>query len=283
MSTTLVVGATGTTGTEVTRLLRAAGADALAASRRAQGPGAVRFDWTDPATFRAALDGVERAYLVAPVDVLDPVPIVRPFLDQAVRGGLRRAVLLSSSAVSPAETGYGGLQRLVTEQVPEGIVLRPSWFMQNFVSAHPIAQGLRDGRVETATGDGRVAFVDARDIAAVAAHLLLADHAETADLIVTGPEALGYAEVCTLVSRLTGRDVRHVAVPPSALAARISADGVPRDYAEFLAGLDVGIAHGSEDRVSDVVARVLGRPPRSVPAFLIEHQALLRAGRPGGR
>ena len=52
---------------------------------------------------------------------------------------------------------------MVRSTMPEWTVVRPSWFMQNFAGDHLVAQGVCDGEIVTATGDGRVAFVDAAE------------------------------------------------------------------------------------------------------------------------
>jgi uncharacterized protein YbjT (DUF2867 family) len=80
-------------------------------------------------------------------------------------------------ALPEGTPGLGAVHSLVRMTTPEWTVLRPSWFMQNF----------------TATGNGRVAFIDAADIAAVAQHVL------------TGPEALSYADAAEILTRQTAR------------------------------------------------------------------------------
>ncbi|TMU89589.1 NmrA family NAD(P)-binding protein [Streptomyces sp. DASNCL29] len=278
--TVLVLGATGNTGSAVLRMVRAEGARALAATRRPETAAAagvadaVRFDWHDPAGHAAALRGVDRLYLVAPLGVAEPLPVVEPFLKAAVAQGVRRAVLLSSSAVDEADTGLGALHTLVRRTVPEWAVLRPSWFMQNFTGDHPVAQAIRgDGEIVSATGDGRVAFVDATDIAAVATRALLDDRPHDTEHVITGPEALGYAEAARVVAEVSGRPVRHTAVATGELTERLRATGLPPEFAAFLAGLDEDIRHGAEDRTTDTVERVTGRPPRSFRAFAEAHRA----------
>jgi hypothetical protein len=83
--------------------------------------------------------------------------------------------------------------------------LRPSWFMQNFTGDHPVAGGVRAGELVTATGDGRLGFVDAADIAAVAVRALTDPVAHDTDHVLTGPEALSYADAAAVVTRHTGR------------------------------------------------------------------------------
>jgi uncharacterized protein YbjT (DUF2867 family) len=263
----LVVGATGTTGSRVAAFLAGRGVPARLATRAPHSAKQVRFDWADPGTHAPALRGTSAVYLVAPVGVADPVPLVEPFLEEAVRQGVRRVVQLSSSAVPEGAPGLGAIHSLVRETVPEWAVLRPSWFMQNFTGEHLVAQGVRTGEIVTATGEGRVAFIDAADIAAVAGHALIDQIPHNTEHILTGPEALSYADAAAIVAKRIGRPVRHRAVTVAELARRITDYGIPADFAALLAALDEDIGNGSEDRVTGTVERVTGRPARSFQAF----------------
>ncbi|NJP88596.1 NmrA family NAD(P)-binding protein [Nonomuraea sp. FMUSA5-5] len=260
MSGVLVLGATGTTGSRVAAFLRGRGVPVRTASRRGD-PRHVRFDWTERETYAPALRRVSAVYLVGPVGVADPVPFVEPFLEEAVRQGVRRVVQLSSSAVPEGAPGLGEVHRLVRTTVPEWAVLRPSWFMQNFTGPS-LELRERDGDLLSATGKGRVAFIDAGDIAAVAGHALTDERSHDTDHVLTGPEALSYDDVAALLTERHGRPVRHRAVPVEELAGHFAQRGLSPEYAALLAALDDDIRGGAEDRVTDTVERVTGRPPR---------------------
>ena len=274
----LVLGATGNTGGALVQLLKASGTPLRTAARGvlAGSPDHVRFVWDDRRTHGPAVAGVERLYLVAPVGAADPLPLVKPFLAEALAGGLQRVVLLSSSAVKPGDPGLGQIDALVRATVPEWAILRPSWFMQNFVGDHPLADGIRSrGEIVTATGDGRLPFVDARDIAATAAALLRADSIVCSEHLVTGPQALSYADAAALVSEMMGRPVRHVAITEEALTQRLITAGYEAAFASALAGLDADIRAGRQAQITDTVQRLTGQPPRSLRDFIAEHRELL--------
>jgi uncharacterized protein YbjT (DUF2867 family) len=154
--------------------------------------------------------------------------------------------------------------------MPEWTVLQPSWFMQNFTGDHLVARDVRDGEIVTATGDGKVAFVDATDIAAVAGCALIDDDAHNTEHLLTGPEALSYTEAAEILTRQTGRTIRHRSVPAQEAARRIAAHGIPAEFAQVLAAMDVAISAGAEDRVTDTVERVTGRPARNFRIFASE-------------
>ncbi|CAL9500785.1 NAD(P)H-binding protein [Streptomyces sp. enrichment culture] len=281
--TILVIGATGTTGSRTAAGLTAAGHRVRAAGRRAKpvaGAEPVAFDWYDPATHPAALDGADRVYLVPPVGDPDPAAVMLPFLRQARAAGVRRAVLLSSSAVPAGGPAVGAVHQALPGLFEQWAVLRPSWFMQNFTGTHTHARGIRDeGVVRTAAGDGRVGFVDAGDIAAVAVRALTDARVPGTDLVLTGPETLSHDDIAAIATEVTGRPVVHRRLSVEQLAEHLAGE-VPARFAELLAGLDRAIAAGAEDRVTDTVRRVTGRAPRSFRAHF-EAEAEAEARRHG--
>ncbi|MFE7073471.1 NmrA family NAD(P)-binding protein [Streptomyces sp. NPDC057620] len=268
----LVLGATGTTGGRVVSRLAGEGHRVKAAGRRAtpvDGAEAVRFDWYDPATYAGALDGADRVYLVAPLDSATPADVMLPFLRQARASGVRRAVLLSSSAIPAGGPAVGQVHQALPGLFDEWAVLRPSWFMQNFTGDHMHARSVREeGIIVTAAGEGRVAFVDADDIAAVAVHALTDVRVPGTDLVITGPQALSHTEVATVLTEVTGRTVAHRPLTYEGMRDRLAAS-MPLEYAAMLAGMDRANAEGAEDRTTDTVRRLTGREPHTFRAHAL--------------
>lgn len=259
--TVLVIGGTGTVGSRLVTFPRERGAPVRIASRTDPGdPDWTRFDWHDPATHGPALDGVRRAFVLGPLGEVDPRPVVVPFLERA---GLERVALLGSSAVGTGEPGPGLLHEPVRDLAGVGTVLRPSWFLQNFLGAHHVAEGVRRGEIVSATGSGRIAFVDAADIAAVAGHVLTDDVERPGDAVLTGPEALSFADAAAILTAALGRPVVHRAVEGAELTAVHVDGGLDPGFAALLAGLDEAIAAGAEDRVTSTVRDITGREPRT--------------------
>ncbi|MDC3961450.1 NmrA family NAD(P)-binding protein [Polyangium jinanense] len=274
----LITGGTGNTGRRIAARLGELGVSARVASRAASGSDHVVFDWADPSTHAPALSGVDRVYLIAPGMVEDPSTLMLPFLERALASGVGRFVLLSSSAIPEGAPGLGTVDRFLRERAPGFAILKPSWFMQNFVEPrHPHAASLiGEGKVVTSTGAGRVGFVDADDIAEVAVRALVDETSHDTAHVITGPEALTYAEVAAILERVTGRPMRHEHVDDDEARRRLTAAGMPEPYAALLVGLDIAIRDGAEDRVTDTVLRVTGRAPRSFEAFARAHARVFR-------
>lgn len=268
MREVLVIGATGTTGSRVVDFLRERDVPTRSATRAPRATGQVRFDWADRESHAPALRGASAVYLVAPIGEIDPVPLVEPFLAEALRQDVRRVVLLSSSAMEEGAPPLGELHGLVRATVPEWAVLRPSWFMQNFTGDHPAGVGVRTGEIVSATADARVAFVDAGDIAAVAGHALTDEVPHNTAHVLTGPESVSYAEAAEIIGKWTGTPVRYRPLSTEDFTRHLAASGLPVEFAAFLAALDEDVRGGSEDRVTDTVERVTGRPPRGFREFV---------------
>ena len=271
MATFLVLGATGKTGSRVTHRLLQAGHSVRTAARSPQPPGGrsqpVLFDWSDPGSHEAALAGVEAVYIVPPAFVVDVAPPIGAFVERARQAGVARAVLLSARGVDAddslplrqAELGLlaSGL---------EAAIVRPSWFNQNF-SEGVFAAGVRQGVLSAPAGDGLEPFIDAEDIAEVAASLLQSPALGGAAYDLSGPEALSFAQAAAVIGQRLGRPVRYEDVAPADYLAGAIAAGLPPDYAELLGVLFALNRSGADAGLSDGVEQVLGRPARSLAAW----------------
>ena len=161
----------------------------------------------------------------------------------------------------------GEVHAYLEHEAPEWTVLRPTWFMQNFSEQQHRATISREGTIYSATGDGRVPFIDADDIAAVAVEALTREAAFNCDLVLTGPAALSYDAVAELIGASVGKPVRHVKLTREQLITRLEGSGMPNSYAAILADMDVAIASGAEDRISGAVEAATGRPPQGFESF----------------
>lgn len=270
----LVTGGTGKTGRRVVAGLREAGERPRIASRTPKAAGEIRFNWQDPASFEGAFHGVGAVYLVAPTDTFDSIGAMQPALEFARKAGVSRFVLLSASSLEEGGAMMGAVHGWLRENAPEWAVLRPSWFMQNFSEGQHLAPIRDESAVFSATGDGRIGFIDAADIAKCAVALLRAEKIENSDYILTGPEALSYDDIAAVFSRHLGRNIAHRRLDVAGIAGRFEGLGFPADYAQTLAGMDEVISTGAEDRTTDNLRKITGQAGASVDDFVARHAAV---------
>lgn len=272
----LVTGATGNVGTPLVGLLVEAGVPFKALvrdpgrARDSLGPEVelVRGDFAEPATLEAAFDGAEILFLLNGDPELEGRAI-----DVAHRSGVRRVVKQSALAVGFEPPPF---HRRIEEQLERSGLgythLRPNAFVQSLAGYLPalIDAG---GTFCLPAGDGRVGWVDTRDIAAVAFHALTEDRHEGTAYPITGPESLSMVEVAEKVSGVIGRRIRYEDVPTGLAYQAMVARGLPAPFAGFLIGFYAAVREGSHDVVTGTVAEVTGRPPYPFDSFVREHSA----------
>jgi uncharacterized protein YbjT (DUF2867 family) len=248
----LVTGATGTIGRRVVDALRASGHDVRPASRTSPCP----FDWGDPDSWPAALDGVQAMFLMAP----DDVPVEPDFVKLAADTGVERVVLLSSGAIEEMhDERLLEAERLVKESGINWTILRSSWFDQNFDEGF-FQPGVMAGAVCMPVGDVRQVFVDAEDVGAVAAVALTADGHAGNTYAVTGPRALTFAEAVATIGEAIGRPLTFDG-STSAYVAMLVEVGMPQEQADLIASTFDGLRSRGDDEPTDTVRRLTGKEP----------------------
>lgn len=267
----VVTGATGKTGRRVARLLEEAGSSVVRASRSSAAP----FDWDDPRTWEPVLRGARAAYIV-PAERPLAVP---KFVSLARLVGLEQVVLLSARGVTTP--GYYDEQEvmarpfLVAEQAvrESGLrytVLRPGWFSQNFNEGE-FRAAVEGGELALPTGDGRAAFIDAHDIAAVACAVLAdTQRYHGAELELTGPSAVSMEAAAALISAVSGREVRYRGISADEYRAGLLQAGFSEHDANLATIALSPIRSGREGETTSAVKDVLGRDATDFSSFVTQ-------------
>lgn len=276
----LVMGATGTIGSEVVRQLAARGEKVRALTRepdRARVPSGVEpalGHHRDRATVEAAMKGVEAAFLVGVLGP-DDADHDRNLVEAARAAGVRRIVKLGAigtgdPAVGPVGTWHLPGERAVQQSGLEWTILRPSGFASNTLGW---AEAVRAGRpVPNMTGAGAQGVVDPRDVSEAAVAALLDARHSGRTYTLTGPEALSLPQQAAVLTAVLGRPVRTLDLTPEQIHEHVFASGVSEAFAEgHLAGLAY-IRGGGNAVVTDDVREALGRPPRTFREWAEEHK-----------
>lgn len=115
-------------------------------------------------------------------------------------------------------------------------------------------------------------FIDARDIAAVAAELLVSDRFNGQDFDLTGAEALDHHQVAALLTQAAGKPIGYADIPPEALREGLLAAGLPADYADFLLLILSYFKAGYSERTTDAVQTITGRAPRTLAKYAADYK-----------
>lgn len=233
---------------------------------------AVAGDFERPETLAPAMHGVTSVFLVAPGS---PRLVAQEanVISAAAQAGVGRVVKVS--AIGAADDSafsitrwHAESERLLKSSGMAWTILQPNFFMQNVLVMFPTI--LSEATIYAPAGDGRISMVDAGDVGAVAAAVLTGGGHEETTYVVTGPEPLSLAEVATRVSPAAGREVGYVDLPPEQARRAMMAHGTREPFADALLGLFQFVKDGHAAVVTDAVATIARRPPRTLDQYLVE-------------
>jgi uncharacterized protein YbjT (DUF2867 family) len=286
----LITGATGTIGHQLTQALlerRPEGVEIRIGLRNPdkgtalveKGAKVVPFDFEDEASVHAAFEGVDRAFLLSPF-VEEFVPLVERAARAASAAGVEFVVRMSALGADPeAEEGlsraHGLAEKAVRDHLSAWTVLRPTFFQDNVLvyQGDAVARGAFYG----SSHQGRTAYVSSRDIAEVAATILLDPLAHQGKTyVLTGPEPISDEDVARGLSKVAGRQIHYVDLSEGQLLEGQLSAGTPRWMAEHLVALEGVKAAGWAAEVSPAVEQILRRPAEPFSAFVERHGARLR-------
>ncbi|NJN81933.1 MAG: SDR family oxidoreductase [Caldilineaceae bacterium] len=277
MSGILVTGATGNVGGEVAKLLAAAGADVRAGVRQPQkwsGSGdPVAFDFLDAATHRAALDCVDKLFLVRPPALAKPEHDIVPFVDGAVASGVEQIVFLSLLGVE--NNPFVPHRKIEAHIRLTGVpytFLRAGFFMQNLNTAQ-LADICDHDEIFVPAGNGKTSFIDVRDIAAVGVKALTEPGHAYCAYPLTGDEALTYGQVAAQMTEVLGRPIRYPNPSPLAFIQRWRKRDETLSFILVMTALYTVTRLGRAGLVTEDLRRLLGRPAISMRQYIEEYQA----------
>ena len=281
----LITGATGTIGREIITELVSKDVIVRALTRRPETvdlPASVEVvtgDLTVPESLDAGLQDVDVAFLVWTA----PPATVAPVIDRLAEH-VSRVVFLSSphqtphpffQQPNPSAVLHASIEREIAAAGLQSTILRPGMFAPN--AERWWASQIREGDVvQWPYAEAASAPVDARDIAAVAAHALCSDVHAGADYVLTGPESLTHAMQVSTIGSVIGRDLRFDELSPDAFR-RAMAGQMPPVVVDMLLNAWAA-AVGLPAFVTSTVADITGRPARTFRQWVADHVDVFHRG-----
>ncbi len=267
--TILIIGASGTVGSEVVRLLKSTGHSVrTTTSKQPKDASAVQVNLATGDGVKNAFEGVDKAFLLSPPGYADHYKMLSPLIQEAKRQGLKKVVLMTAMGANAVETSP--FRRAEIELEKSGLtynIIRPNWFLQNFNTFW--AQGIREqGGIFLPAGTAQTSFIDARDISAVIAKLLTSTEFDNQALDLTGSQALTHQQIADEISAAIGKKVVYQDCKPEDLKKGLLTAGLPADYVDFMLMIFGFLHDGNNARLTPSVKDVLGREPRTVKDYV---------------
>ncbi len=272
LNSTLIVGASGTVGSEIIKILKAQGQNVKATTSKSahskDGVDYVHVDLSTGEGLHEAFNGVEKAFLLSPPGYADHHAMLAPLIQEAKRRSLKKIVLMTAMGANASdEIPFRKAEIDLEKSGLNYNIIRPNWFLQNFNTFW--GAGIKsEKKIALPAGDAKVSFIDTRDVAAVAAKLLTTEEFKNQAFDLTGPEAVDHAEVATALSSKLVKKISYEDISPEALKSTLLSWGLPADYVSFMIVIFGFLKAGYGAGLSSNVEKITGKKPRSLKTYV---------------
>jgi NAD(P)H dehydrogenase (quinone) len=240
-------------------------------------------DFDDPAGLVEAYRGGERMLLISGTRVGKRIAQHGAAIEAAKAAGVRHIAYTSfigATPQNPAEVvvDHRGTEALLVASGLAWTALRDSQYADAAVDgiAPP---AIRSGRLLSACGEGRIAFVWREDCVDCAVAVLTGEGHENRVYEITGPQLWSFPELAELISQVSGKPVRFEATDEAGLYAFWDSLGVPRQpvddqvvdgipwNSDDMVSFETAVREGHFAILTDDVERLTGRRPRPLRAL----------------
>ena len=253
----LVIGGTGKTGRRVVEQLQKKGIEPRVGSRSAT----PSFDWDNKDTWVEALDGIERMYVTYYPDLAVPgaKEAIQSLTYLAKELGVKKMVLLSGKGETEAEA----CEKIVMDSGMDYTIVRASWFNQNWSESF-FLEPILSGEMALPMSDVLIPFVDANDIAEVAATVLLDDTYNGEIIEVTGPELITFKDIVDIISKTSDRHLNFYDITLEQYIDGMKQMQIPNDVVWLIEYLFSHVLTNPKNQlVVNDIERVLGRKAKT--------------------
>jgi NAD(P)H dehydrogenase (quinone) len=276
----LVTGATGRVGYRLMEALADARADVAAMVRveakAADLPGTPRhvIATLDRPPSAAVLREFDRIFLLSP-EIEEQAALETVFIDAVAAAGHRpHIVKVCADGFQDPDCDVRFMrahQQVALHLDAVGLpvtYLAAATYMENLLG--DAADVRTTGEIRAAAGDGRAGFITVADVAAAAARVLTTDGHEDATYVLTGPEALGYADIAARFSAVFAWQVEYADLSKERERELLLADGrTPWEADGAIERFD-WIRQGGASTVTGTVRELTGAAPRPLDQWLAD-------------
>ena len=219
-------------------------------------------DYTQPATWDAALKGADKVLLISSSEIGQRAKQHRPVIDAAKRAGVK---LLAYTSVLRADTSPLGLaaEHKETEDYIRAsgvpfVLLRHSWYTENYTAGIPGA--LAHGAVYGCAGNGRISSATRADYAEADVAALTTDNQAGKVYELAGDTSYTLTELAAEISRQSGKNIGYVNLPEAEYKNVLIKVGLPEPVAALLSDSDTGVSKGGLFDDGHQLSKFIGRP-----------------------
>ena len=249
--------------------------DVTALEKKYQGKAeCIYFDFTDQSSYEEALKEVDRVFIMRPPHLGRPEDL-KPFIERLkTKPSMQMICFLSLLGIEKNPMPpHHKIEKYIEQSGLPYCHIRPSFFMQNISGVHAFEIKYFDNIV-VPVKKALTSFIDARDIGELTAEVLThpQQHINQA-YSITGPKAMDYYEVATLLSNELERKIQY-SNPSPRLAKKywIKIRKLDKAYASVMGMLYIITRLGNAKKVTNTYEKIMNKKPRTFTQFIRENR-----------
>ena len=236
----------------------------------------IYFNFDDKGSMTKAFEGYDVVFLLFPMHA-KMVEWAQNAISAAQAANVKH-IVRSSGAGADINASFfmphiqGTIDQLIKESGINYTITKPASFMQNFINF--FGYDIKNGTVYQPVGNGKIGWVDVRDIAAVNTQVLLHPNDYiNQELTITGPENLSYEEALKYISKAIGKEIAFVDIPNEKANETMLNFGLSTFNIDMLSSLNKIIKAGYAEGITNTVLEVTGKAPIPFQQFAIDCQS----------
>ncbi len=227
-------------------------------------------DLNDPESLLAVMRGAEKVFLVS-FETQQDINVI----EAAKRAGVQHIVKLSTLEATEHKIKVGKWhyerEELIRASGLDWTFLRPGMFMSNSIDWWSDSIKGQDSVFFPGGKKGKVVPVDPRDVANVAAIALTQPGHSGQGYELTGSELFTIGEMVQVISRVLGKPIQYMDIPPIAAKLFMLKTGMDKTLVNALMEMLASLRKNEGAIVTDIVRQLTGHPPRTFEAWCFEH------------
>ena len=279
MEKILVIGATGSVGFEVAKLLSDSNDPVKIAVRdperaksiNLKNAELIHFEYQNPDTFKSAFEDVEKLLIVSPPSYLNLQDIVIKAIDSAIEKGAKRIVNISAlSAESELDKPMKQIEDHIQRSGVDFVILRPNCYMQNFKDLFRNLI-IQENQISIPAHNAKTSFIDIRDVAEVAVKALKEKHLNNQTVKLTGKQLLNMHVVAHLFSENLNKEIEYNDISEELFEKSLKAAGWPTGTIMGTLQLCSHVKKGETALITDSVEKIINREPIKFDQFIRDY------------
>jgi NAD(P)H dehydrogenase (quinone) len=229
-------------------------------------------DYTNYDSLVNAMKGVETLLLVSSSTMGDRYAQHANAIKAAKVNGVKHIVYTSVLKANPNSKFSAGIDHYKTEEEIKNsrmnyTIMRNTYYADFLPNI--IGNAVESGAIYYSAGNGKVNFALRNEMAEANA-VVLSDPSAHQNKIyeITSGSVYNFDEIASMLSEITGKQIKYVDIPVEALKENIINFGMPKEVADLMGSIAESMKAGEFDFVDPTLEKLIGRKPTDLKDFL---------------